>query len=342
MDFALKAMMESLMSRSRNQHARNWMPWLVGVAALTTVITLGLRFSEGRAFLELAARAQPGWLLVGAVLQAGTYVTEGAIWFVISATATSRLRFGTTTRISLAKLFVDQALPSAGLSGSMVTVSALRAHGVPRRTVAAAIGLECAGFHSAHAAALGAALALGIARGHMNPFLMAGAALFVLVSISAAIAIVGIAGGAWRPWRWVRRITPMSRLFKFLQQANKHLVRSPRLLAVTFGLQLLIIALDTATMLAVIRSLGAAVPSTGVFLSFMTSSLLRTVGVVPGGLGTFDASSVVTLRMAGATLPVALSATLLFRGLSYWLPLLPGLWYARRLTQRHDVTLRTS
>ncbi len=330
------------MSRSRNQQARNWMPWLVGMAALTTVVTLGLRFSEGRAFLEIAARAQPGWLLVGAVLQAGTYVTEGAIWFVISATATSRLRFGTTTRISLAKLFVDQALPSAGLSGSMVTVSALRAHGVPRRTVAAAIGLECAGFHSAHAMALSAALVLGLSLGRVNPLLMVGAVLFVLVSISAAVGIVVVAGGAWRPWVWVRRITPISRLLKFLKGANRRLVRSPRLLAVTIGLQLLIIALDTATMLAVIRSLGATVPTAGVFLSFMTSSLLRTVGVVPGGLGTFDASSLVTLRMAGATLPVALSATLLFRGLSYWLPLLPGLWYARRLTKRQDVTASTS
>jgi uncharacterized membrane protein YbhN (UPF0104 family) len=318
------------------------MPWLVGMAALTTVITLGLRFSEGRAFLELAARAEPGWLLVGAVLQAGTYVTEGSIWFVISATATSRLQFRTTTRISLAKLFVDQALPSAGLSGSMITASALRAHGVPTRTVAAAIGLECAGFHSAHAAALGAALALGIARGQVNPLVIVGAALFVLVSISLAIGIVVVAGGAWRPWPWVRRITPISRLLKFLKDANRRLVRSPRLLALTFGLQLLIIALDTGTMLAVIRSLGATVPTAGVFLSFMTSSLLRTVGVVPGGLGTFDASSVLTLRMTGATLPVALSATLLFRGLSYWLPLLPGLWYARRLTQRQDVELRTS
>jgi Mg2+-importing ATPase len=63
----------------------------------------------------------------------------------------------------------------------------------------------------------------------------------------------------------------------------------------------------------------------------MISSLVRSMGFVPGGLGTFEAASVLTLRMTGATLSVALAATLLFRGLSFWLPMLPGLWYSRRV-----------
>jgi hypothetical protein len=34
--------------------------------------------------------------------------------------------------------------------------------------------------------------------------------------------------------------------------------------------------------------------------------------------------------MVGVALPVALSATLLFRGLSFWLPMVPGYWFSRR------------
>jgi len=51
---------------------------------------------------------------------------------------------------------------------------------------------------------------------------------------------------------------------------------------------------------------------------------------LPGGLGTFEASMVLMLRLAGIDLPVALSTTLLFRGLSFWLPMLPGWWLAHR------------
>jgi Mg2+-importing ATPase len=63
----------------------------------------------------------------------------------------------------------------------------------------------------------------------------------------------------------------------------------------------------------------------------MIASLFRTMGIVPGGLGTFEATSVLTLRMMGVDLAVALSATLLFRGLSFWLPMLPGYWFSRRV-----------
>jgi hypothetical protein len=44
-----------------------------------------------------------------------------------------------------------------------------------------------------------------------------------------------------------------------------------------------------------------------------------------GGLGAFEAASVLTLKVAG----VSLAATLLFRGLSFWLPMVPGLVFSR-------------
>jgi len=47
--------------------------------------------------------------------------------------------------------------------------------------------------------------------------------------------------------------------------------------------------------------------------------------------GVFEATSVLMLRTAGIDLAVALSATLLFRGLSFWLPLVPGYWCSSRL-----------
>jgi Mg2+-importing ATPase len=42
---------------------------------------------------------------------------------------------------------------------------------------------------------------------------------------------------------------------------------------------------------------------------------------------------VLTLRAAGLSLPVALSATMLFRGVTFWLPMLPGFPASRRLAK---------
>jgi Mg2+-importing ATPase len=44
---------------------------------------------------------------------------------------------------------------------------------------------------------------------------------------------------------------------------------------------------------------------------------------------------VLTLKMAGLDVPTSISATLLFRGLSFWLPMLPGFWLARVMLGSH-------
>jgi Mg2+-importing ATPase len=102
-----------------------------------------------------------------------------------------------------------------------------------------------------------------------------------------------------------------------------------------------IILMDAATIWILILALGQRASASGVFASFMIASLFRTMGIVPGGLGTFEVTSVLTLRMVGVDLAVALSATLLFRGLSFWLPMLPGYWFSRRAvaTPQHDLSI---
>jgi uncharacterized membrane protein YbhN (UPF0104 family) len=48
------------------------------------------------------------------------------------------------------------------------------------------------------------------------------------------------------------------------------------------------------------------------------------------GLGSFEAVSIGMLRALGVPFEAALSATLLFRGYTLWLPLIPGMFAARR------------
>jgi len=310
------------------------MPWLVGLAVLAAVIAATLHFTENKAFFELLRRAQPLWLAVAAGFQAATYVVEGVVWRQISAAAGFNLRVGSVAKISIAKLFVDQAIPSGGLSGSVLTASALESKRIPEPIIAAAVALERASGYTAYVIGVIAALVLGVTHGRLRAGVFIAAGLFTLFAISMSTGIVALAGSRWKMPKVVKRIKPLASLLEFVQHADKHLVRNPVNFSVAVGLQLLIIALDTATMFAVIHALRGEIPATGIFVSFMISSLFRTIGFMPGGLGTFEATSVLTLRMFGATIALGLSATLLFRGLSYWLPMLPGMYFARRLSKK--------
>ncbi|HVY48758.1 MAG TPA: lysylphosphatidylglycerol synthase domain-containing protein, partial [Minicystis sp.] len=69
-----------------------------------------------------------------------------------------------------------------------------------------------------------------------------------------------------------------------------------------------------------------------VFASFVFAFVVEVVGFTPGGLGTFEAACVGGLHAFGVGFAPALAATLVLRGLTYWLPMLPGV-----LIWRHEL-----
>jgi len=71
-----------------------------------------------------------------------------------------------------------------------------------------------------------------------------------------------------------------------------------------------------------------------VLLAFVAASVLTMIPLTPGGLGFVEAGLAATLAAAGIGTQKALAATLLFRLVSFWLPLpigaVAGWWFRRR------------
>jgi len=74
-----------------------------------------------------------------------------------------------------------------------------------------------------------------------------------------------------------------------------------------------------------------------VLLAFVAASLLSMIPITPGGLGFVEAGLTATLAAAGIGAEEAVAATLLFRLVSFWLPLPVGAgawWWFRRCYPR--------
>lgn len=89
------------------------------------------------------------------------------------------------------------------------------------------------------------------------------------------------------------------------------------------------------TLAALIASPGERPRVAGAVVSFMVARAVH--GLRPGRAWHLRGQLHVALRMTGVRLSVALAATLLFRGLTFWLPILPGLWQSRRLAPKVEV-----
>ena len=306
-----------------------WLSWLIGIGMLIGVIGVALHWSEERALWRLAERARPWWMALAIALQVCTYLAQGEIWRLVARTRGVTVPMAAAFKLSLAKLFIDQALPSAGISGTLVAARALEQRGVARGIVRASMVIDGVAYYSAYVLALVAALLFTLGDGRAKLLFLPAALLLAAFSVALAVAAGALAGrGSALPARF-RRVPLLGKTVALLAEADPVLVRSIPLAMKSVALQLAVVLLDTGTLWTLVRALGETASMPAVFASFMASSLLRTISIVPGGLGVFEAASVLTLQQAGTSVPVALGATLLFRGLSFWFPMAPGLWFVR-------------
>jgi len=136
----------------------------------------------------------------------------------------------------------------------------------------------------AYLLALGAALFIAIDSGHGSLAVIATSAAFMLFCGLMAIAaplIAGLPQGALA--RRLQHVRWMQRLLAMVFAAEPRLTRNLRLLSWASGYSLLIVLLDAMTLWALLHAVGHAAPFAGIFASFMLASVLRSVGIVPGG-----------------------------------------------------------
>jgi uncharacterized membrane protein YbhN (UPF0104 family) len=81
---------------------------------------------------------------------------------------------------------------------------------------------------------------------------------------------------------------------------------------------------DYLALLCALRAVGAAPRPSLVVLAYAAAELLALIPLTPGGLGFVEAGLVGTLTLAGVPAHAALTATLLYRLVAYWLPLPVG------------------
>jgi len=150
-----------------------------------------LHVTKERVFVALLERAEPAWLLLALLLQAATYATQSRLWQVALCPARVRLPMSEAYPLSLAKLFVDQALPSVGVSGNLFLVRSLLARGVSLGMAVSVVVVDTAAFYTAYAASVVLALLALFRTIVLTPLLLGSAAL--LIALASAVVVVAFA-----------------------------------------------------------------------------------------------------------------------------------------------------
>ena len=305
--------------------------WAFGALIFVGLITLILRFGDIENFLTTVRQARPIWLGAALACQSATYLCAALLWYAILQRAKSPLPLWSLLRLALMELVANQAIPTAGLSGSLLVM-----HGLTRRGVAPAIALTALLIEtvSYYAAYLLIGLLAFVLFWHTGDLSLAWRSLLiafavVIGALGAALAILSRAQGRLIP-HWALQWRPFAKLAEMLDRVRSDLLRSPVLLMSSVTLQLTVFLLDSATLWCASRAIGLDLDLARTFTSFVLASIVATLSPIPLGLGSFEVSCTGLLHLLGGGLEASFAATLILRGLTLWLPMLPGLWIIRR------------
>jgi uncharacterized membrane protein YbhN (UPF0104 family) len=313
--------------------------WVIGAAAIVAVVVLAARGGEAREFVRLLRSIRPVWLLAATLLQAGTYACEAMIWQHVLSCAGSPQPFRRMYRLSIAKVFTSQAVPSGGVSGNVLVVRALARYGVPLDASMTALVISLFGFYAAFAvSALSAVVVFYVSGAGSGPVRAIGIPFaLIIVALPALLAWLVWSGQAVRRGRW-SHVPGLARVLDALGRARLDLLRKRILFAQATGLQIATFLLDAGTLMVMLAAFGCTVPVASVFAAFVLASAAELVGPVPGGLGAFEGGAIVGLRAFGVPIETALLATLMVRGFTFWLPMVRGFLVARwAVVPRPDV-----
>ncbi|HEY1606248.1 MAG TPA: lysylphosphatidylglycerol synthase transmembrane domain-containing protein [Allosphingosinicella sp.] len=311
-----------------------WRRWALALILVAAIAGAALHFGQLRQFAQLLRQARPIWLVAAFGLQALTYLLVAGGWYLVLKAGESKLSLRRLFGLAVAKLFTDQAVPAAGISGNVLMVDRLIACGVPRGNAAAAMILSVIGYYAGFGLMGIIALAL-LWLDHKASLLLAGiVSLFLVVAFAIPSLALWIRHRGRRPLpRWMARIGPLRRTMETVGETPAELLRNKILLAEVAVLNALVLVADAATLSCCLRALGNPEPFSSAYVALIIAQIVVTLGPVPLGLGAFEGASTAMLRLLGTPFEAALAGTLLLRGFTLWLPMLPGLILTRRLAK---------
>ena len=321
--------------RQSSGFAANWRSWLLAVLLVAGVVIAVLHWGDVKKFAGLVAHSRPLWLLAAVAAQLLTYVSLAAEWRIVLHAGECRAPFGKLLGLTVAKHFADQMVPTAGMSGNVVVVDRLQSIGASRAVALATLIMTIIAYYASYGVASLIALVLLWVHGHTN-WVVVGL-IAASLGLSAGVPTLALwlqRKGAKAIPKWLRQIRTVCELFEMVKEAPTGLVRNLRLVGSLTLLNGFVFLLDGLTMQLCLFALGLYVPFSAVFSAFIIASIVVTLGPIPMGLGSFEAVSIGMLRALGVPFEAALSATLLFRGYTLWVPLIPGMFAARRQLKR--------
>ncbi|MBV9094279.1 MAG: flippase-like domain-containing protein [Streptosporangiaceae bacterium] len=278
--------------------------------------------------LPVLESAQWAWVLVAIAFSALTYLAS-AIGLLGGVSV--RVPFWPTVLTQGASSYINRISP-ANVGGMALNVRFLQKAGVEPTAGVAAVGVNSLAGALVHLVLLVIFFAWAGRGGASKAFHLPSSSvlLAVLAAVAAVIGIV-IATRQGRNFAARKVLPPLRSSLASLRRV----ARSPVRLTLLFGGSALVTLAYVGGMVASVEAFGGGASIAKIGAVYMAAAVVATATPTPGGVGGFEAAAIAGLTGIGISSGAAVSAVVIYRLATYWLPVPPG-WLSWRLLQRLD------
>jgi glycosyltransferase 2 family protein len=270
--------------------------------------------------------AQWAWVLVAIAFSALTYLAS-AIGLLGGISV--RVPFWPTVLTQGASSYVNRVSPS-NVGGMALNVRFLQKAGVEPSAGVAAVGVNSLAGALVHLVLLVIFFAWAGRSGASKAFKLPSSSTLLAV-LAAVAAVIGIVIATRQGRRFAaRKVLPPLR--SSLASLRK-VARSPVRLTLLFGGSALVTLAYVAGLVASVQAFGGGASIAQIGAVYMATSVVAAATPTPGGVGGFEAAAITGLTGIGISSGAAVSAVVIYRLATYWLPVPPG-WLSWRLLQR--------
>ncbi len=326
---------------------RRWLLWVLLLALLLLVIT---RFTSLEKLGSTLAAASWRWVLVAAIIHVAYFAAYAWLFKLALASVEVTSRWHEILPTFMASLFVNAIAPSGGAAGGAVWIDEANRRQRSGARTAVGILLQL----MIDMAALLPFLAYGLVylafRHQLRGFEVAGPVIYTLGILFFLAALLA---AWWRPagltqllaglQQWVNRLSLRLRHKEWIaagwaertageaKAAVRAVSQHHRLLLMAFTLGLMLHALNAVGLYFLFVALQQQVSAGALIAGFGLGIVFYVVAIVPQGLAATEGVMALVYTSLGVPSAKAIAVILLFRGLNYWLPLLAGAFFARRV-----------
>ena len=267
------------------------------------------------------------WLPLILAMSVATYLASAV---ALMGAVPPRIRFWPTLLAQSASSFVNRVSPS-NVGGMALNARYLQKSGVDASVGIAAVGVNSLAGAIAHLALIVVFFAWA-GRSLADAFkLPSGSKLLLVLAVLAAVIGLVLATGPGRRFA-VGKLIPG---LKSAAASIRRVARTPNKMIMLFGGSVVITLAYIGALAASIQAFGGGPDFVLIGAVYLGAATIAAAAPSPGGLGAIEAALVAGLTGVGMQTGPAVSAVLLYRLATYWLPVAPG-WLSWRILLRRE------